>query len=542
MYHVDKKHDFMFANNRQEPLCHANSRPMFSSYLRTLVLSCFVLVLAACGNKINDLPKKPRLDIPKTWQNAPASSSELDSELDSELEANDEPSVQSTDSNDDAVVPQENWLDSFDDAELQEYVALALKNNPDLLDSAAQLRSAIKQVSVAGSNLWPTISLNLGGRQNIQFFGSGADGALIETTSRTVSQTIDITWEADIWGKLTQRKRAAALSATAQAELFKAAELSLVANLARAWYDLITNKLQLDLAQRRLESFENTSNLIDENYQRGLRSALDVYLSRTDVQTQISARADAKFTYIQSLRTFKTLLGEYPSDDMEFRAKLPELENNVSIGLPAQLLTRRPDIRAGQLQYEASIASARAAQRDLYPSLNFSGSIGDARNEFNSVVTDNPIETLVAGLVAPIFASGSLRDARDQAYYQAESAYANLLQTTLTAFEEVENSLSREATLNEQHEAIKEAVKLAEGGLNLALDQYQAGIETYTTVLQSQRSLFSSLENELNIRNALLQNRIGLHLALGGDFRSIEERETYQPPSLEKKKQSEEVQ
>ena len=151
------------------------------------------------------------------------------------------------------------------------------------------------------------------------------------------------------------------------------------------------------------------------------------------------------------------------------------------------------------------------------------------------------IETLVAGIAAPIFAAGSLRSARDQAYHEAESAYANLLRTALTAFEEVENSLSQETLLAQQHAAIKEAVNLAEGGLNLALDQYQSGIETYTTVLQSQRSLFDTLENELNIRNALLQNRIGLHLALGGDFLSTEirENENHEPPSIRKQQQSE---
>ena len=530
MQHSDTKYDFMQAKHRQDSL----RRFTYGLQVRNIALACGLLLLSACANKINDLPKQAELEIPQQWQNAPVpevSVEEQSQELPSETKIAPEPAL-----------IEKNWLDSFDDPELQEYVTLALKNNPNLLDSAAQLRNAIRQVSISGSSLWPTIQLNLNGRENLQFFGSGDGGALTLTTARTVSETIDINWEADIWGKLTQRKKAAALSATAQAELFKAAELSLVANLSRAWYDLVTNKLQLELAQRRLESFENTAKLIDENYQRGLRSALDVYLSRTDVQSQISAQADARFNYIQSLRSFKTLLGEYPSADMEFQAELPVLENNVSIGLPAELLTRRPDIRASQLQYEASIANARAAQRDLYPSLNFSGSIGDARNEFNSIITDSPIETMVAGLVAPVFAAGALRAARDQAYYQAESAYANLLSTALTAFEEVENSLSREETLNQQHTAIKEAVKLAEGGLNLALDQYQSGIETYTTVLQSQRSLFNSLENELNIRNALLQNRIGLHLALGGDFRSVEDREDYEPPSLRKQQESESTQ
>jgi len=134
-------------------------------------------------------------------------------------------------------------------------------------------------------------------------------------------------------------------------------------------------------------------------------------------------------------------------------------------------------------------------------------------------------------LSQPIFAAGALKAQARQAYNGAEIAYASLVRTTLTAFEEVENSLTRETVLFEQHNAIKEAVQLAQGGLNLALDRYQSGIENYTTVLQSQRSLFDSLSNELNLRNALLQNRIGIHLALGGDFATSEDREANNIPA-----------
>ena len=330
---------------------------------------------------------------------------------------------------------------------------------------------------------------------------------------------LDISWEADIWGKLTQRKRAAAFDAKAQAEIYRSAELSLVANVGRGWYNLIANKLLVDLANQRLESFERTASIIEENYQRGLRSALDVYLSRSDVQVQISSLADAKFNYIQSLRAFKSLLGEYPDANMEFEANLPELNDPIPVGLPAQLMERRPDIQASRFQYNSARASAKAAQRDRMPSLSFNGSIGDTRNDFDDLFDGGDlVKSLVTNLALPIFQAGALRSRAQQAAFQAEAAYAGLLRTSLSAFEEVENAISRETALKAQHEALKKAVDLAQGGLDLALDRYQSGIENYQTVLQSQRSVFNSKLNELNLRNAILQNRISLHLALGGDF------------------------
>ena len=441
---------------------------------------------------------------------------------------------------------QNGWLSGFGDQDLVTHAQKALDNNPNLLASAAQLKSAIEQVTINGAQLWPRAQLNYrdnetkvkgpagGGVSNVggiavDSSAGGQIGDTITTEVRTISATLDVSWEADIWGKLTQRKKSAALNAKAQAETFKAAEFSLVANVSRAWYNMITNKLQVELAEQRLESFERTAALIDENYKRGLRSALDVYLSRTDVQLQVSNLADAQFNYTQALRTFKTLLGEYPDSELQFSAVLPEINEPVPAGLPAELLTRRPDIRASQLQYEAQIASAKAANRDRYPSLTFSGSIGDSRDEFDALFdNDNMIRTLVAGLVQPVFLAGELKAREQSALYQAEASYASLVNTTLTAFQEVEDSLSREESLKAQHTAVKEAVKFAQGGLDLALDRYQSGIENYTTVLEAQRRLFDSRRNEINIRNALLQNRIGIHLALGGDFSTTPDRDPSQ--------------
>ncbi|MGK0374603.1 MAG: NodT family efflux transporter outer membrane factor (OMF) lipoprotein [Arenicella sp.] len=485
-----------------------------------------LLFISGCMSKVGELPEEAQIKVPQAWQ---PDAAKVDKSKSSKSNTLDASSIKHT-------PVASGWLNSLNDDALNIHVAKALVNNPDLLSSAAQLKNAIEQVTITGSSLWPQLRFN-GNLSNRESSAAAASGGAAQngdstTEIRSIGGTLNIQWEADIWRKLSQRRKAAALGAVAQGELYKAAELSLVANVSRAWYNLATNKLQLDLAQKRLDSFQNTANLIEENYERGLRSALDVYLSRTDVQRQISALADSKFNYIQALRALKTLLGEYPDASTELNVSLPELNNSVPTGLPAELLTRRPDVRASQLQYEAQIANAKAAHRDRFPSLSFSGSIGESRDTFNSIFdSDNSIRSLVASLTQPIFAAGALKAQEMRAYNDAEIAYASLVRTTLTAFEEVENSLTRETVLLEQHTAIKEAVKLAQGGLNLALDRYQSGIENYTTVLQSQRSLFDSLSNELNLRNALLQNRIGIHLALGGDFATDQDRQANNIPA-----------
>lgn len=496
-------------------------------------IPALMLIASGCATQIKNLPSEVQVAVPETWQ------------VELEQAKQKQPAAMAS-----TLAVQGGWLSAFNDQYLNKYTQQAISNNPDLLSSAAQLKVAIEQVRISGASLWPSISAGIsrnrtevtgaaGGVSVINGVGVGGDPnatGSVTTEVRTVSASLDISWEADIWGKLTQRKKSAAYDALAQSELFKAAELSLVANVSRAWYNLVTNKLQLDLANQRLDSFERTANLIDENYKRGLRSALDVYLSRTDVQLQISALAAAQFDYQQSLRTFKNLLGQYPNTDLEIEAKLPELVEPVPSGLPAQLLTRRPDIKARQLQYKSSIANAKAANRDRYPTISFNGSIGDSRDTFDSLFeNDNMVMTLIAGIAQPVFQAGALKSREQQAVYLAESSYATLVKTTLDAFQDVEDSLSRENTLQDQHHAIKEAVEFAQGGLDLALDRYQSGIENYTTVLESQRRLFGSMRDEINLRNALVQNRVGIHLALGGDFSSIEARDpTKNLPSIRK--------
>ena len=500
-----------------------------STALNTFKLSTvgLAILLAGCTSHINDLPDSPQIEVPSTFE--PTATINI------------EPQAKEPTKTAEPVSPEpvkNDWINTFGDKDLVAHVQKALKNNPDLWSSASQLRNAIEQVTVTGASLWPSLQLR-GNASNSESSAAAASGGAVQgdggnntTEIRSIGGTLDISWELDIWRKLSERKKAAALGAKAQAELYKAAELSLVANVSRAWFNVITNKLQLDLAQRRLDSFDRTASLIEENYERGLRSALDVYRSRTDVQVQRSSLADSKFSYLRSLRAFKTLLGEYPDTSLAFNATLPEITDSVTAGLPAGLLTRRPDVKASQLRYEASIANAKAARRDRYPALNFTGTIGESRDTFNSVFdSDNMIERFILNLTAPVFAAGSLKSREDQAYNDAEAAYASLVKTSLTAFEEVENTLSREALLKQQYVATQEAVKLAEGGLNLALDRYQSGIENYNTVLQSQRSLFNSMTNEINIRNALLQNRIGIHLALGGSFTAYERDLTSDLPS-----------
>ena len=188
---------------------------LLDAQLRNALFLAFLL-LGGCAGKIKELPESAEVEVPGQWQiqiRERGTSEEQDDAPQTEL-----------------VEVEPGWLVSFADEDLRKYVQIALDSNPDLLNSAAQLRSAIEQVTINGSSLWPNIRADLS-RNEVD---NKTDG--VTTEIRTVSGTLDVSWEADVWGKLSQRKKIAAFTAQSQAELFKAAELSLVANVSRAWF------------------------------------------------------------------------------------------------------------------------------------------------------------------------------------------------------------------------------------------------------------------------------------------------------------------
>ena len=458
-------------------------------YLNKLAMVCCLLLLNGCASHFKSFNDEPDINIPENWQAQ-------------EVQAS---------------FKSHNWLADLNDDTLNEYVAIALKQNYNLKASAARLSASFNQIKINTATLLPSASLNVNRNRSKNFINDQ------EIRDNTYSGSFDIRWEADVWGKLNQRRKFALFSAKAQKANYVAARLSLATNVAKAWYNLNSAKLLLNVANLRLASFKKTAQIIEDNYKSGTLTALDVYLSRTDVETEVSNLADAEFVYIQNIRTFKRLLAEYPTVDNDLDAQLPIIEKHVPAGLPSELLTRRPDIIASRASWQADLSSAKSAHRARFPSFSLTGSISDNQaNASDLFDSDNLIWNIIGGISQPIFNAGSLKAQQQQAYYTSEASFANYADTILNAYQEVENALSREHILKKQHAALIKAVDLADGGFNLALDQYQSGIVNYTTVLEAQRRVFNTLSNEIRLRNNLLQNRLDLHLALGGDF-SVDE-------------------
>jgi outer membrane protein TolC len=221
----------------------------------------------------------------------------------------------------------------------------------------------------------------------------------------------------------------------------------------------------------------------------------------------------------ESTAELQLALARYPDGKMSIDGELPIVNEPIPVGLPSDLLTRRPDLQEAWLQLLAADASVAVAHRARFPSLSLVSNGGIASTEFSELLDGNAESwSLLGNLSQPLFNSGRLAALEEQALQRVRQAEQQYLSLVYAAFAEVENAISRSGSILSRYQSFQEAEKNADAALNLALEQYQRGLVAYTTVLESQRQAFDAEVTVVQLRNLLLQNRLSLYQALGGEF------------------------
>ncbi len=414
------------------------------------------------------------------------------------------------------------WLTNLKDPRLEKYVAIALKNNFSLQANQAQLSAQLQNARISAARLFPSVDFTL--RQSKTETENTTNNS---TNNDIISNTnydgnVNISWEIDVWQRLTAQKKADAKTVQATAADFEAARLSLVASVARAWFNLNSLKLRIDLANSRLDSIKESLEIVEEQYLNGSQSALNVYLNRADHITQQATIFELNNSLQSAIRDFQILLGEYPNLDISFTAALPTLEEPVPAGLPAELVMRRPDVLADLYEWQSSAYDAKAAQRARYPSFSLTASYGASSNSLSTLDEKTLLFNLINNLSVPLFKGGQLKAQAKAAELLQDASFKLYLATLLRSFNEVETALSTETSLKSRLALTQKASTLSESGYELALEQYTSGISDYQNILESRRRWFDAQTLVINLQNSLLQNRVSLNLALGGDFDTSE--------------------
>lgn len=410
------------------------------------------------------------------------------------------------------------WLETFDDTALHELVKTTISNNYSQQIALSRVNAARSQLAVSRSDLWPQISasFNASRRKSTFDIGFGVQQNLNNSFGLSLAS---ISWEADLWGRLSDQNKASLLDYQATTNDYRSARLSLAANVAKQWFNAVEAKLQVELASGTLNNFKASLEIIEEGYLVGINQALDVHLARTNVANAESTLNAQKARQDTVMRSLQLLAGVYPMPNMALPNQLPTINTAIPAGVPAELLLRRPDINASLLRLQASASRVDIAKKNRLPRISLTGSTGSSSDELQNLLDlDFLIWTLAGNISAPIFQGGRLKANQAIAEYRSDEAFLNYANTVLNALVEIEGTLYSEPLLLQQEQALAKAVAESEAAEELADSQYSSGLVDIITLLDTQRRLFSSRSALLSVRNQRLQNRIDLHLALAGEY------------------------
>lgn len=402
------------------------------------------------------------------------------------------------------------WWRSLGDAGLTAVIEQALARNNNLAQAAVRVRRAQLVAGQAASDGLPEVAVR-GNASTSEALSSGA------RSSRSFGTTASVSWELDLWGRLAAARDAADLEAQATQADRDAAALSLSATVARLYWQLGYLNQRVAVSQQSIDYARETLRLVRAQYDAGAASGLELAQATQSLANQQAAHTQWLQQRVEALNALALLLdgppGSVARDEQRTlpEAALPALQ----AGVPAAVLTRRPDVQASELRLRKTLATVAATQRSFYPALTLTGSVGTSSSALSEALR-NPVGTLGVGLVLPFIQWRDMQ--RNVAISQTDHELAVLAyrQAWYQALAEVEDALSAERQLTTQGEQLAVAAQAARQSERLSEARYRAGavpLKTWLDAQESRRQVDINLAlNRLN----LLQNRATLMQALGG--------------------------
>lgn len=427
------------------------------------------------------------------------------------------------------------WVARFGGGRLESLVGEAYAANRDLRAAAARVRRAAAVAKGAGADARPQVNAALSANRNRRNFigfpignAGGAQGVQSSITN-TYGADLNLSWEIDLWGRIRAGEQAAIADVQAQGQQYRAARASLAAQVVRSWILLAETNEQIALAEEALEIRRDTAELVRGRFERATggadASASQLRLAETDVATAEATLAQRQGQRDEALRQLEILLGRYPSAGITAAAEMPELAQPPPAGLPSELLLRRPDILAAERRLAAAGRRTEQARLAFFPSFPLTASAGQSTDQLRNIFdSDFGVWSIAGQLTQPILSGGRLRSQLEASGEEEREAVADLQQTVLDAFGEVETALAAERFLARRLESIDEAHELAADGAESAERDFSLGTGDVLTLLSAQNRRIDLAGQRLTLERLRLENRVNLHLALGGDY-SIEAHE-----------------
>jgi multidrug efflux system outer membrane protein len=420
------------------------------------------------------------------------------------------------------------WWQSFADPATSELVEQALAGNTDLRAAAARVLEAEAALSAARGTRWPEANLSLSGARTKTSFVLPSVGR-IGIYSTTYSDELSVSYQVDLFGRLARSRQAAWADLLAGEADRQALTHTIIGEAVRARVQVAGLQQQLALAEATAESWETTFGIVSDRYRHGLVDAADMHLARQSLAAARAAIPDLEQGLAAARHGLDVLLGRRPGTGAGLPGTLPPVPElvPVPVGLPADLLDRRPDLVAARMRFSSATARVGVALANLYHSLTLTGGTGTRSDTLSDLAaSDGLVYSAVSSILAPIFSGGRLRAEVRAARARAEQAAAAYAGAVLQALREVEDALVAEQAIADQLAARRIQLESSVAAEELSRNRYHAGTGDLLQLLVADRARTTAEAALISTRTAQWQARVALLLALGGDWGTIEDETT----------------
>jgi NodT family efflux transporter outer membrane factor (OMF) lipoprotein len=411
------------------------------------------------------------------------------------------------------------WWEMFNDSQLNALEEQVNISNQNVALADANFRAARAVVKESRSQYFPTVTTS---PSIIVSRSSSRPSQSNTSVGRTVtdySLPFDVSWEPDLWGRIRNTVSASASEAQATAADLENVRLSVQAELAFDYYELRSLDAQKQLLDSTVAAYQQELDLTRVRFQTGIASDEDVAQAETQLETTEAQATDLGIERAQLEHAIALLTGQPASTfSLSFAAFSAE-PPPIPIGLPSQLLERRPDIAASERRVAEANAQIGVTKAAFFPSLTLNGAAGFASTALTSWFTW-PARFFSVGptLAQTLFDKGRRAAVNEQAHAEYDGTVANYRQTVLTAFQEVEDNLAALRILSRELEQQDAAVKSSQRTLSLADDRYKSGIDSYLNVISAQTTLLTNQRTAVNLRMQQMTASVELIKALGGGW------------------------
>jgi len=415
------------------------------------------------------------------------------------------------------------WKKYYKDPLLVDLIEKALVKNNEVLIAVKSMEQLDLSYKQAKLSLLPTLDFDAAGSRSYLSKNSLNGSLSAQFTSKDYmddySANLRMSWEVDIWGKAAMQKRDAKAAYFAQKENLSALKTRIIVQVAQSYYNLLGLDEQLKIAQKNIELSDNTLQMMKLQYNSGSISSLAVNQTEAQKKTAELLVPLAKANIAVQENALQILCGEYPNTiTRSGNLNVDEFAFEMPAGIPASLLSRRPDVKASEYAVMSATAKTGLAKATMYPTLSLNPSIGINSFEFDNWFNfpGSVTKNIAANLAQPIFQKKALRTAYEVAVLEQEKAVVQFKQSFITAVGEVSDAMSQLKYADERIKLAEEkAVSLEKATADASL-LYKSGMANYLEIIAAQNS---ALQNELDvvaIKLEKLNASINLYRALGG--------------------------